>query len=122
MTGAITYPKLARGAALAALCLLVLGGCNANKDKRILFDGINFRTKAKAVDRKVSAADFRVEVKKATQSLDGARGAGEYGGIRYCIANFGSSRIDWAIGPDTDPAALRIEDDTLVFRGTCLKP
>ena len=121
MGAAATYPKLARGAALAALCLLALGGC-ADKDKRVRFDGIHFKTKAKAVDRKVSVADFRVEVKKATQSLDGARGAGEYDGIRYCIANFGSSRIDWAIGPDTDPAALRIEDDTLTFRGTCLKP
>lgn len=107
---------------MAALCLLALGACNANKDKRILFDGIHFRTKAKPVDRKVSVADFRVEVKNATQSLDGARGAGEYGGIRYCISNFGSSRIDWAIGPDTDPAALTLEGDTLVFRGTCLKP
>ena len=122
MTGSITYPKLARGAVLAALCLLALGACNANKDKRILFDGIHFRTKAKAIDRKVSAADFGVEVKSASQSLDGARAAGEYAGIRYCIANFGSSRIDWAIGPDTDPAALRIEGDTLTFRGTCLKP
>ncbi|WP_353346881.1 hypothetical protein [Aquicoccus sp. SU-CL01552] len=121
MGASATYPKLARGAALAALCLLALGGCT-DKDKRVRFDGIHFKTKAKAVDRKVSAADFQVEVKKATQSLDGARGAGEYAGIRYCIANFGSSRIDWAIGPDTDPAVLRIEGDTLTFRGTCLKP
>lgn len=123
---ASTAPKSARRGVIAGLtavsCLLLLGGCNADKDKRILFDGHHFRTKAKLTDRKVSAADFGVEVKKATQSLDGARAAGEYAGTRFCIANFGSSRIDWAIGPETDPGELVIEGDTLTFRGTCLKP
>lgn len=117
-----TYTGLARGAAVAALGLLVLGGCNVDKDKQLRFDGYHFKTEVKPVDRKVSIVDFTAEVKKASQSLTGARAAGEHAGIRYCIATYGSSRIDWAIGPKTDPETLVLDKDTLTFRGTCLKP
>ncbi|MDX2483112.1 MAG: hypothetical protein QNK42_05580 [Pseudodonghicola sp.] len=121
MHRAITYPKLAKGAAVAALCLLAVGGCT-NKDKQIRFDGQHFKTKAKAVDRKVSVAEFTVEIKKVSQSLKGARAAGGYAGTRYCVTKYGSSGIDWAIGPETAPETLVIDRDTLTFRGTCLKP
>lgn len=101
--------------------LTVTAGCN-QKDKRTLFDGMYFKTKAAAVDRKVTLADFTVTVKDVAQSLDAARQAGGYAGTRYCIENFGSSRIDWAVGPDTEPGRLTIADNTLVFRGTCQRP
>jgi hypothetical protein len=117
-----TYPGLAKGAAVAALCLLALAGCNVDKDKQIRFDGHHFRTKAKPTDRKVALAPFTVEVKNVSQSLKGARAAGEYAGIRYCVVNYGSSSIDWEVGPETDPETLVIEKDQLTFRGTCLKP
>lgn len=117
-----TYPGLARSAAAAALCLLALAGCNADKDKQMLFDGQHFRTKAKAVERKTSVAEFTVEIKNVSKSLEGARAAGEYAGIRYCVVNYGSSRIDWEVGPETAPETLTIEKDSLTFRGTCLKP
>lgn len=117
-----TYPGLAKGAAAAALCLLALAGCNVDKDKQIRFDGHHYRTKAKAVERKASVALFTVEVKNVSQSLKGARAAGEYAGIRYCVVNYGSSQITWEVGPETDPQTLVIEGDTLTFRGTCLKP
>ena len=117
-----TYPGLARGAAAAALCLLALAGCNADKDNQTLFDGQQFRTKAKPADRKVTLAAFTVDVKNVSKSLKGARAAGEYAGIRYCVVNYGSSRIDWEVGPETDPETLVIEKDSLTFRGTCLKP
>ena len=48
--------------------------------------------------------------------------AGGYAGTRYCIEKFGNSRIDWAVGPDTEPGRLTIADNTLVFRGTCQRP
>ena len=66
--------------------------------------------------------DFVVSVKDASVSLDGARAAGGYEGTRYCIANYGTSRIDWTVGPDTEPQNLVIDKDTLNFQGTCLRP
>ncbi len=123
MMGAqVTYPAMARAAGLAALCGLTLAACNVNRDKQIRFEGFYFRTKAKAVEKKVSVADFTVEIKDVAQSLDGAREAGKYAGTRYCVTNYGSSRINWAVGPDTEAENLVIEGDTLTFRGTCLKP
>ena len=123
MTGTkATYPGLAKGAALAALCLLALAGCNQKRENRVEFDGHYFPAKAKAVDRKVSIAEFTVEIKDVSQSLDGARAAGEYEATRYCVTEYGSSRIDWAIGPETAPEDLMIEGDTLTFRGTCQEP
>lgn len=108
--------------AIGALALIaVLAGCSGDKDK-ILFDGYDFRSKTAPVDKKRSRADFTVTIKDATRSLDGAREAGRYQGTRYCIANYGNSDIDWAVGPDTDPAQLRIVDGDLSFQGTCQRP
>jgi len=117
-----TYRGLAKGAALAAACLLALGACNGKRENRVRFDGNYYPTKAKAVDRKESVAMFTVEIKNVSQSLDGARAAGEYAGIRYCVTKYGSSYVDWAVGPETDPAQLQIAGDTMTFSGTCLKP
>ena len=52
-------------------------------------------------------------------SLDGAREAGRYEAIRYCIANFGSSDIAWTEGPDAEDGTLTIANDRLLLRGTC---
>ncbi|MEM7319107.1 MAG: hypothetical protein AAF408_08810 [Pseudomonadota bacterium] len=113
-----------RAVSVLLICAAIgLSGCNRNnKENRILFDGQNFRVKVKTVDKKKSLADFTVSVRDVSRSLDGAREAGRYNGIRYCIEKFGSSQINWAVGPDTDPAQLRIEDNELVFRGTCQRP
>jgi hypothetical protein len=91
-------------------------------DDRILFDGQAFRAKAKVVDKKVSPADFSVVVNGVSASLDGAREAGRYEGTKFCIENFGSSRIEWKVGPDTEPQQLQISDDKLTFAGTCQRP
>ena len=111
-----------RMAALGLVGLMILGAGCSKKEDRMRFDGHYFKTKSAAVDRKTSLAPFTVTVKDVAQSLEGARAAGGYEGTRYCIKNFGNSRIDWAVGPDTDPAQLRIADNTLVFRGTCQRP
>ncbi|MCB1365381.1 MAG: hypothetical protein KDK02_14755 [Rhodobacteraceae bacterium] len=103
------------------VCLAVAAGCS-KKEERVLFDGHYFPAKAAAVDRKATLADFVVSVKDASVSLDGARAAGGYEGTRYCIANYGTSRIDWTVGPDTEPQNLVIDKDTLNFQGTCLRP
>ncbi|WP_246044009.1 hypothetical protein [Ruegeria sediminis] len=104
--------------AVAAL----VAGCGERKEFRVLFDGHYFRTKAKVVDKKKTLADFTVRVDDVSASLDGAREAGRHAGTRYCIENYGTSRIDWKVGPDTEPRQLRIVDNTLTFAGTCQRP
>lgn len=106
---------------LIVLATLSACGVSASSD-RVLFDGKAFRAKAKAVDKKRAPADFTVTVKGVSASLDGAREAGRYEGTRFCIQNFGSSRIAWKIGPDTEPQNLRIDNDSLTFAGACRRP
>lgn len=98
---------------------VALAACGNNRaEDRILFDGVDFRMKARTIDRN-DLAGFTVEVRPVSASLEGARAAGEYEGIRYCIENYGNSRIKWETGPETDPETLAIENDTLVFKGRC---
>lgn len=102
------------------VCAMVAGlaACERPED-RITFNGFYFRAKSAPVDKKVTLAEFIVSVKDVSQSIDGARAAGGYEGTTYCIKNFGTSRIKWAVGPATPPENLRIADDTLIFQGTC---
>ena len=103
--------------------VVVTTGCSGQKrENRMLFNGYYFPVKAKAIDKKVSLADFTVTVDKASQSPDDAREAGRHGGTVYCIANYGTSEIEWSLGPDSDPAQLRIVDDKFTFSGTCQRP
>ncbi len=108
----------------AVATLLVVSACGivTPSSDRILFDGKAFRAKAKPVDKKASPTEFTVVVNGVSASLDGAREAGRYEGIKFCIANFGSSRIDWKVGPDTEPQNLRVADDKLTFAGNCQRP
>ena len=103
---------------LGALAVLIaLPACNRNDDKRVAFDGLYFRTKARKVDDDLSR--FTVTVPKVSRSLDGALQAGAYEGVRYCIAADGTSRIRWDVGPDTPREQLVISDDTLTLQGEC---
>ncbi|WP_372571386.1 hypothetical protein [Ruegeria jejuensis] len=105
------------------LCLAgALAACGQSEKDQILFDGQAFRTKASAVDKRRTRAEFTVTIDDVTRSLDGAREAGRYQGTRYCIENYGNSDIKWAVGPDTDPAQLRVVDGRLTFQGICQRP
>lgn len=108
--------------AVLALALLTACGLITPSEDRILFDGKPFRAKAKVVDKKTAPTDFTVVVNGVSASLDGAREAGRYEGTKFCIQNFGSSRIAWKVGPDTDPQNLQISDNRLTFAGTCQRP
>ena len=101
------------------LLMVAVAGCNKREDKLIPFDGQYYKVKSSPVDKKVTLADFTVSIREVSQSLDGAREAGGYEGIRYCIKNYGTSQIDWSVGPETAPQNLRIADDTLTFAGRC---
>lgn len=106
---------------LATVALLAACSGRSSSD-RILFDGHAFRASAKAVDKKATPTDFTVTVNGVSASLDGAREAGRHEGTRYCVQNFGSSRIVWKVGPDSEPQTLRIDNDKLTFAGSCQRP
>ncbi len=108
---------------MRTMCILLIGAlaltaCTQQRESRkVAFDGIAFRMKAKAVDKRVSRADFTVEIRDAVQSLDGAREAGRWQGTRYCIENYGTSVIDWVVGPDSDASQLTLVNGDLTLRG-----
>ncbi len=105
-----------RYAMTALVALGVLAGCTDSKN-RLAFDGYFFRTKVQKVDGQRDV--FTVRIRDVAKSLDGAREAGRHAGVSYCVKTYGSSKIDWAVGPDTPPEQLRIEDNTLIFQGVC---
>jgi len=107
---------------LLSLVLAVVA-CTNREGRRITFDGIAFRTTAQAVDRRVTLEAFVVEVRDAAAALDAARAAANYEGIKYCIAQYGTSRIDWVVDPsdtssDTE-ARLTMTDGDLRVQGRC---
>jgi uncharacterized protein YgiB involved in biofilm formation len=105
--------------ALACACAAVLAGCGESRKDLPVFEGVPFRTDASAVDKKVTRALFEAHVYDARSSLDGAREAARYAGTKYCIANYGSSKIDWAIDIDNPATPLPLDEDILVLQGTC---
>jgi len=111
-------------ALIVAASALVVAGCGRTSDRtftgkeKIAFDGAFFQTKAARVDKR-DISFFTASAAPASQTLDGARQAAEYEGIVYCIENFGTSRIQWSAGPDSDPAVRPNEKDQLILRGRC---
>lgn len=102
-----------------ALLLVAVAGCSGRNRNDIAFDGVVFRAKTAAIDKKVSRADFQTTIRDAGLSLDGAREAARYEGTKYCVTNYGTSKIDWAVGPDTDPGRLTAVDGDITFQGRC---
>jgi len=94
----------------------VLTACTSRED-RVAFDGKYFSTKISKVDGQRDV--FTLRVKNAAQSIDGAREAARYEATVYCVSNYGSSDIDWVVGPDTPPENLRLVDNSLTFQGSC---
>ncbi len=114
--------RMALPLVLTAATLLAACGEAPSSANRVAFDGKFFRASAKHVNKKATPSEFTVTVNGVSASLDGAREAGRYEATKFCIRNFGSSRIDWKVGPDTEPQNLRIENDKLTFAGTCQRP
>ena len=95
-----------------------LAGC-AKKDERVFFDGNYYPSKARAVS-KDDRQEFSVAVRRVDQGLAGARQAGRHGGTEYCLKNFGTSDIEWIVGPDAPDAALGLPGSSLTMRGSCV--
>ncbi|MGA9250819.1 MAG: hypothetical protein WBV78_04015 [Roseobacter sp.] len=105
-----------RFAAPLMIAALALTACGPDEDD-ILFDGQFFRTKIDT-DRG-SREEFTVSVQPVSASLVGAREAARYEATVYCVNRYGSSAIDWDVGPDSPDEALTIQDDKLLLKGTC---
>lgn len=104
---------------LMAATLTIPVACGRDNPNQVPFDGVVFKSKTKAIDKKVSRADFTSTIYKVSQSLDGAREAARYQGTIYCVTNYGTSDIAWTIGPDTELGRLAIVDNNITFRGKC---
>lgn len=91
-------------------------GCT-KRDERVTFDGVYFRSKSKSIsdDRR----DFNIEVNKAVQAPNAARQAAAYEATRYCIREWGTSRILWAADPLDENTSLRLENGDLNVQGRC---
>ena len=98
---------------------LLLSACDNERKKRVAFDGVYFKSKTKPVDKKKTLSEFYTQIQGVSYSFDGAREAGRYEGTKYCINNYGTSNIDWKVGPDSDPSRLVVTDDSLTFLGRC---
>ncbi|MGR3803574.1 hypothetical protein [Marinibacterium profundimaris] len=103
----------------ALVAVTVTGGCSSgffSSREAVLFDGIDFRRKAKTPDRN-DRKSFQVTVRPVSASMSAARRAGKYEGTSYCINNFGNSDIKWQIGPEAE--VVPVENDTLTLVGRC---
>ncbi|MFT4707636.1 MAG: hypothetical protein ACI9PU_001478 [Ascidiaceihabitans sp.] len=96
--------------------VLALTACGLNNNNPT-FEGQTYRAKLSKIDKQRD--QFSVSVSPVSSSLEGAREAGRYEAIKYCIAQFGTSDIIWVNGPDAEDGSLTITDDKLEFRGTC---
>lgn len=113
-----TYRMAVPLACLAAVALVSACGTTASNN-RVLYDGVPFKAKAKPVDKKTSLALFQVEIKGADRSVTGAREAAAHAGTKYCVLNYGSSKIAWAADPTDETAPLTLTDGRAIFQGTC---
>ncbi len=99
---------------------LALAGCSAtSKSDRPRYDGVAFRTSAKALNKKVSLAKFQVVVRDALRAPEGARKAAHHEGTTYCITNYGLSDIRWTVDPLDPETELVLSGKDAVYQGTC---
>lgn len=106
-----------RALTLTIIAALALSACDRRKKTDDLaFDGVHFSSKSERASKE-ERDRFYVTVKKANQSLDGAREAGRYGGTKYCIKEYGTSIIEWVVGPETENIVP--VDDAIRLEGIC---
>ncbi|SLN44793.1 hypothetical protein PSA7680_02273 [Pseudoruegeria aquimaris] len=102
------------GAALVAAVALLSACSNAPKQT---YDGVAFKTKLSS-ERK-ARREFAVRVSPAAASVEGAKEAARHEAVRHCIKYYGSSDIDWRVGPDTPLGQLSIIEGAITFAGSC---
>jgi len=111
----MTFKRITIGLFAATLAL---SAC-AKPGDRVKFNGKYYPAKVKKVGD--SRETFVVSVQRAEQGIEGARQAGEFEAITYCVEKFGDSTIAWEHGQDADTAVLQTEGGRLTMRGSCVK-
>ena len=97
--------------------LLLVSACGAREEDRIAFDGIYFAARTATLGDDL--ADFTTTIEGVSAGVHAALEAGRYEGTKYCIANYGTSDIEWSVGPETEPENLVITEDTITLQGRC---
>ena len=109
--------RTARGGVVLLLgAALALSACGKRKEDKVSFNGKYFASKATKVSKE-ERDHFIVEVRRAFQDLEAAKEAGRYEAIRYCIKEYGTSKMDWVIGPDSENIVP--SDDMITLEGYC---
>jgi hypothetical protein len=113
---------------LRVICILLMvvsvAGCSRlgfGQGSKPLFDGQRYSSSAKALSR-ADRAQFTATARPVSKSLKGAIAAAEYEGIRHCITFYGTSDIDWQVGPGAAQGALPIQNNAVTLRGICRDP
>lgn len=102
---------------LVLLCLCA-AGCVERKERQS-FDGQFFS--ARLSSTRGDRSNFQIAIKPVSASIEGALEAGRYESTRHCVTYYGSSEVDWQIGPDQDPESYAISNDTLLLQGRCVE-
>lgn len=110
------------------ICLMLMvvsvAGCGRlgfGQGGKPLFDGQRYTSNARAITRS-NRQNFVATARPVSKSIEGAIAAAEYEGVRHCITFYGTSDIDWQVGPDLPRSSLPIERNTLTLRGSCRDP
>ncbi len=110
--GGVNVMRLAVGSLIVCA---VLAGCSSEAEK-LRFDGQFYRTKLSDLDERHK---FQVTASPVSASLEGAREAARYEAIVFCVNEYGSSAIEWVVGPDDPDETLPIDNNTLTLQGAC---
>jgi len=103
---------------LATSSFLMMTGCSNPfelEENKVSFDGYYFSSKLSR--SRLDDRSFDLTVRRANRSLLGAREAGRYEAIRFCIKNFGTSDIKWVLGPDDQ--SIGLTGKVLKLNGQC---
>lgn len=101
------------------ISILVLGCALAacsNESEKIAFDGKYFKTDLDDLDAR---HEFQVTASPVSASLLGAKEAARYEATIFCVNEYGSSAIEWVVGPDDPDETLPIANNTLTLQGAC---
>ncbi|MDW3222281.1 MAG: hypothetical protein R8G34_05235 [Paracoccaceae bacterium] len=99
--------------------ILVLGfmlAACSNEAEKISFDGQFYKTDIDGLDAR---HEFQVTAAPVSASLLGAKEAARYEATVFCVNEYGSSAIEWVVGPDDPDEVMPITNDTLTLQGAC---
>ncbi len=103
---------------LAASSFFMMTGCSNPfelEENKVSFDGYYFSSKLSR--SKLDGRSFDLTIRRANRSLSGAREAGRYEAIRFCIKNYGTSDIKWVLDPDDH--SIGLTGKVLKLSGQC---